>query len=468
MVEFTSERPRERMAAILNGMGSGNANPVSCDLDVKYLLSAMQVLSYANSPFIQEAGLAISNTPSLIDGQLLPAPEMVYAPGGGVVVCAVHLSLARFSTSAFQSPRDGGWNVVNQRFHRPQSVSTWAVVDYSLNRGRARTNTETFITMLVDCCKKLGMNGSGTLNVHEDLHRAGKEASSRVPPDLILVVLPASAAEIRLAVKQFGDVLHGISTQCVREDKIARCNNQYCNNVAMKINAKLGGINAVPRDDSLTLLKKRPFMIMGADVGHPAPGVRDQPSVASLVFSFEPLGMCYEAICSIQPPRLEVIEELGNMVKRAVTMFGRKNQISPHSIIFFRDGLSEGLPDDSKAAINTLWEELRMKDPQPLLTYIVVGKKFFPTSPQDSDKSGNCKAGFVAAEGIGNPMAKDFYLQSHGGLLGTSRPSHYIVLKDETFNGNLKVYIAETVLFLVPCLCQSNPFCVNPCTCILC
>lgn len=53
---------------------------------------------------------------------------------------------------------------------------------------------------------------------------------------------------------------------------------------------------------------------LGVDVGHPSPGVTDQPSVASLVFSFDHQGVCYEAITSIQRPRLEIIENLGSMM----------------------------------------------------------------------------------------------------------------------------------------------------------
>jgi eukaryotic translation initiation factor 2C len=41
-------------------------------------------------------------------------------------------------------------------------------------------------------------------------------------------------------------------------------------------------------------------------------------------------------------------------------------------------------------------------------------------SRDEADKSGNCPAGFVADHGVGNPAVRDFYLQSHGGLLGSS------------------------------------------------
>lgn len=45
--------------------------------------------------------------------------------------------------------------------------------------------------------------------VVQDLQEAGTKTLKR--PDLLLVVLPSSAADIRFAVKQFGDVFRGVS-----------------------------------------------------------------------------------------------------------------------------------------------------------------------------------------------------------------------------------------------------------------
>ncbi|KIN94493.1 hypothetical protein M404DRAFT_168168 [Pisolithus tinctorius Marx 270] len=334
----------------------------------------MKALDYRNSPYVQEAGLQISASPSAIDGQVLKTPGMAYGQTNNLF------------------PRNGGWNVLNQRFHQPRDIKAWAVVDYSLNKARARSNTERFVKMLVECCGQLGNNNRSVCF----------EASFQTPPDLILVVLPSSAAEIRLAVKQFGDVHTGVTP-------------------------------------ALEKLKEAPFMIMGVDVGHPSPGVMDQPSVASLVFSFDMDASRYEALTCIQRPRLEIIEDLGSMVKTAVNLFGSRNKTPPQRLILFRDGLSEGEYAQAaereiqaiKDAMDALWTERKVNRPKPLLTYIVVGKK------NEGDKSGNCPAGFVADKGVGNPMAQDFYLQSHGGLLGTSRPSHYIILEDENFGRRL-------------------------------
>jgi eukaryotic translation initiation factor 2C len=56
--------------------------------------------------------------------------------------------------------------------------------------------------------------------------------------------------------------------------------------------------------------------------------------------------------------------------------------------------------------------------------------RFNPVSDGDKDTSGNAFAGLVVDKGIGHPVEFDFYLQSQGGLLGTSRSSHYNVLYD--------------------------------------
>ena len=74
-------------------------------------------------------------------------------------------------------------------------------------------------------------------------------------------------------------------------------------------------------------------------------------------------------------------------------------------------------------------------NPPPKLTVIVVGKRhhvrMFPESQRDADRSGNCPSGTVIDTDIVHPTEFDFFLQSHGGLLGTSRPAHYSILYDD-------------------------------------
>jgi hypothetical protein len=50
-----------------------------------------------------------------------------------------------------------------------------------------------------------------------------------------------------------------------------------------------------------------------------------------------------------------------------------------------------------------------------------------PQNPGQADRSGNCPAGTILDRDIAHPIEFDWYLQSHGGLLGTSRSAHYSV-----------------------------------------
>ena len=91
-------------------------------------------------------------------------------------------------------------------------------------------------------------------------------------------------------------------------------------------------------------------------------------------------------------------------------------------------------------------------EPPPKITVLVVGKRhhvrFFPMNAGDGDKSGNCPAGTVVDRDVGHPTEFDFYLQSHGGLLGTSRPAHYNVLLDENNFTSVVHSLSRTFLML--------------------
>ena len=57
--------------------------------------------------------------------------------------------------------------------------------------------------------------------------------------------------------------------------------------------------------------------------------------------------------------------------------------------------------------------------------------RFFPTD-NNKYKNGNALAGTVIDQGINHPTEGDFYLVSHEGIQGTSRPCHYHVLWDDS------------------------------------
>jgi eukaryotic translation initiation factor 2C len=72
---------------------------------------------------------------------------------------------------------------------------------------------------------------------------------------------------------------------------------------------------------------------------------------------------------------------------------------------------------------------------QPKLTVVICGKRhhtrFYPTEEKHADRDGNPLPGTVVDRGITAVYDFDFYLQAHGGLVGTTRPTHYYVICNE-------------------------------------
>lgn len=55
-------------------------------------------------------------------------------------------------------------------------------------------------------------------------------------------------------------------------------------------------------------------IIVGADVSHPGPGVRNRPSIASLVASVNGDATHYTSFVGVQAPRTEIIADLEGML----------------------------------------------------------------------------------------------------------------------------------------------------------
>jgi len=310
---------------------------------------------------------------------------------------------------------------------------------------------------LSSCCQQLGMGSSvaplaierGNPNSPEEsLTRIFQNVKKRAKPEqfILVVILPNSAGAIRTTVKHWGDVRNGVMTQCLRLDKFLSANNQYWNNVALKLNARLGGCNSSSDSGVLASLQAEPFMIVGADIGHPGPGIA-KPSVTGLVFSYDQGATRYAALSNIQRPRVEIIESLQGMMEQSLERFIEFNKMPPRRLIFFRDGVSEGeytnIATTELAAIQAAIKTIvGGRDYKIFVTFIVVGKRhhsvFFPRNENEGDRKGNCHPGLVVQDQVTGPMKNDFYLQSHAAIQGTPRSAHYIILHDDNFNGNMQ------------------------------
>ncbi len=170
---------------------------------------------------------------------------------------------------------------------------------------------------------------------------------------------------------------------------------------------------------------------------HPAPG-EDKPSICAVVGSLDAQCVSFAGLLTAQSARVEVISRLEEMVMELLKAFYTRTKFKPTRILFYRDGVGEGqfaqVRDQEVLSIRRACARLEAGY-QPTITFVVVQKRhharFFPQAAKDADRSGNVRPGTVVEREITTPSHFDFYLLSHAGLQGTSRPTHYQVLVDE-------------------------------------
>ncbi|KAJ7878523.1 argonaute-like protein [Mycena olivaceomarginata] len=416
LVEFATMKPKERLESIRKGL---------------------QVLAYGQSEYVRKFGLTVDNTLLSTQARILKAPTLKYGPGNAPIV----------------NPTNGMWNMADKKLFRPATIAAWVMVIFETqNRFNDAVASKvaadfvsgmrsTGITITDPAPVVRRINGQG--NIIQELQAAGAACyqQKKVPPTLFVVVIPEGGNDLYTIVKHWGDVKKGVATQCLKSRKCTNAKIQFWANVALKVNVKLGGINVVT--DTVLSDPHTPTVFLGADVMHPAPGATGRPSFAAVVSSVDSNAAKYVATQRVQTSRQELITDLKDMTKDLLANYmsyreqaEKVKPSAPKRLIFYRDGVSEGqfqqVLDNELPFIKQACQELKIA---PRITLVVVGKRhhirLFPVNDRDADRSGNCPAGTVVDRDIGHPTEFDFYLQSHGGLLGTSRPAHYSVLYDE-------------------------------------
>uniref|UniRef100_A0A4W5LFB4 Argonaute RISC component 1 n=1 Tax=Hucho hucho TaxID=62062 RepID=A0A4W5LFB4_9TELE len=267
----------------------------------------------------------------------------------------------------------------------------------------------------------------------------GKQFYNGIEIKVWAIACFAPQKQCREEVLKVGDTLLGMATQCVQVKNVVKTSPQTLSNLCLKINVKLGGINNILVPHQRSAVFQEPVIFLGADVTHPPAGDGKKPSITAVVGSMDAHPSRYCATVRVQRPRQEIIEDLSYMVRELLIQFYKSTRFKPTRIIFYRDGVPEGqLPQIlhyELLAIRDACIKLE-KDYQPGITYIVVQKRhhtrlFCADKSERIGKSGNIPAGTTVDTSITHPFEFDFYLCSHAGIQGTSRPSHYYVLWDD-------------------------------------
>ncbi|CAI9788027.1 unnamed protein product [Fraxinus pennsylvanica] len=393
----------------------------------------------------------------------------------GRVIGAPDLKLG--SPSVVKVDRDKcQWNLVGKSLVEGKSIERWALIDFTY-RDKFELRAETFVRNLKNRCSSLGMSMGEPLWYHSTDMREFS-SSSRIEGLLSSVVKEATkvkSGKLQLIVcvmtkkdpgykylKFVSETKIGVITQCCLSMNANKGQDQYLANLCIKINAKLGGSNVELSGRLPHFEGKEQVMFIGADVNHPGRKDSSCPSIAAVVGTVNwPAANRYAARVCPQESGKEKILNFGMMCSDLVNTFAQINRVRPSKIVVFRDGVSEGQFDMVlNEELIDLMRAIYSDDYRPPITLVVAQKRhhtrLFPENARDGGSSGNVPPGTVVDTTIVHPFDFDFYLCSHYGGLGTSKPTHYYVLWDE--NG----FNSDSLQKLIHHMCFTFARCTKP------
>ncbi|KAH7849364.1 hypothetical protein Vadar_016819 [Vaccinium darrowii] len=412
LLKFSCQRPQEQEAEILQTIHQSG---------------------YKEDPYAKEFGISIDDKLASVEARVLPAPWLKYSDDGKVKEFL---------------PKVGQWNMTNKKVINGGTVNYWACINFS--RSVPESTVRGFCHQLVQMCQGSGMefNFEPVIPIHsarpDQVKKALKYVCSATANklggkelELLIVILPDNNGSLYGDLKRICETELGLISQCCLTKHVLKISKQYLSNVSLKINVKMGGRNTVLLDAlrwRIPLVSDIPTIIFGADVTHPESGEDCSPSIAAVVASQDwPEVTKYAGLVCAQPHRQELIQDLYK------TWQDPKGGTVTGGMI--RDGVSDGqFYQVLLYELDAIRKACASLEPsyQPPVTFIVVQKRhhtrLFANNHNDkssTDKSGNVLPGTVVDTKICHPTEFDFYLCSHAGIQGTSRPAHYHVLWDE-------------------------------------
>ena len=333
--------PGQRYPRRLNETQTANMIKVASmrpDMRMNVINDGYQLMKFSDNEYLKEFGVSVDKNMAMIPARVLEPPRLMYH---------------QKSREARLVPRDGGWNLRDKMVPHGMKLSSWSVVAFGSQREFDRRQVEEFVVQFVRTAIDTGMEveqgrppiswGSPIVNIEETLVAAfqeAKQASGGTAPQLIMCLLPGTGTPLYAEIKRVGETVLGIPTQCVQGRHTRRPNRQYCANVTLKVNAKLGGSNAFV--EGLPWVGEAPTIVFGADVTHPTPGDTNKPSICALVGSLDAQATKYASAIHVQTGRKEIISNLKNMAMDLLRQFYRSTQRKPARVLFYRDGVSEG------------------------------------------------------------------------------------------------------------------------------
>ncbi|CDW52904.1 eukaryotic translation initiation factor 2C 4 [Trichuris trichiura] len=422
--------------------------------------------------FGKALGIRRSDKMMAITGRVLPDPSVLYhSVGQGCNSITV---------------RNGVWDMRDLKVFLSANVDRWAVANFC---RYPKNQVEEFMRRLVNKARNMGVKMSNTFANYANLEPSDVESLHKYFEHLIridqvtfvLCLMPDSKDGIlKNRIKFVGEVLLGLTTQCLRAQTVKKGLGNFGTDtlflqVMLKVNAKNGGVNNEVNSDSPITERwiRKGVMFLGFDVNHPPPlsqaeimqgRLPQEPSVVGAVCNCGRTFSDYRIRYRLQDARQENIDKdkMIGIVTEFLGEYEQNNKALPTSVIVYRDGVADNqfsmVFHTEMRFINQAFRQYK-QDYSPKLTMVVVQKRhhtrFFRQniSPKDKCAVQNIPPGTVVDVGPVSAKLFDFFLCSHVGIQGTSKPCQYTVLYDD--NG----FDADSIQMLSYLLCQTYQRC---------
>lgn len=247
---------------------------------------------FDNATAIVEQGFPILGLKPLPNTSVLPGFDVSISDKMTVVPSRILAPPSISYKGKITSVQDASWNLVGSKFNLGAKMGNWAallLVDGKASpeerfNGTKDPDLQNLLKSFALKCQNCGMQVStlqpeiwvtralphnprdnSQTSAVQIIKEAFEDIIRKKKPSFVLVLLPSDSKVIYGGVKLTGDVDLGVHTVCMRIKKARdpKRQAQYFANVALKVNAKLGGINHLVDKSSLEWLTEKKTMLVG-------------------------------------------------------------------------------------------------------------------------------------------------------------------------------------------------------------
>ncbi|CAG8434509.1 675_t:CDS:2, partial [Scutellospora calospora] len=247
MIKFTCQPPHMRANKINQGV---------------------EILNYRGNEYLQQFGMNVSNDMIVAPARIIPTPTLQYHPSSREPVLV---------------PREGSWNLRDKKVAQGATLGSWSIITFGSDQEFPLQSVQAFLRELIITCQDNGMNIPNKTppimhaNPQGDVESVLKAAwlhagnAAKAQPQLIVCILPNTGVPLYAEIKRVTDTVIGIASQCIQSRHMMQAKKQYCANICLKINVKLGGMNVFISPSQIPFITDCPTILMGADISHPSP-----------------------------------------------------------------------------------------------------------------------------------------------------------------------------------------------------